>query len=101
MPKVLLGSKKEKAPVPQAAVANTNSKENGTKQTISKKVCYFCESGREPSYTDSVTLRKFMNDRIRIVSHLRSGVCSKHQRRLTKEIKHARHLALLPFIPTL
>lgn len=27
----------------------------------------------------------------------RTGVCAKHQRILTREIKKARHLALLPF----
>ncbi len=63
-----------------------------------KKVCFFCENNKKPTYTDSQTLRKFMSDRSRIVSHLRSGVCSKHQRGVSKEIKHARHLALLPFV---
>lgn len=61
------------------------------------KVCLFCESKKEPIYTDSVTLRKFISGRARIVGKLRSGVCSKHQRRLTREIKRARHLSLLPF----
>ncbi|EKD91214.1 MAG: Ribosomal protein S18 [uncultured bacterium] len=64
-----------------------------------KKVCHFCENSLEPSYTDSSALRKFMNDRARISSRLRSGVCSKHQRALSREIKHARHLAILPFVP--
>lgn len=63
-----------------------------------KKVCQFCESKNEPTYTDSAALRKFMSDRNRILSHARTGVCSKHQRRVAKEIKHARHLALLPFV---
>jgi small subunit ribosomal protein S18 len=63
-----------------------------------KKVCYFCEKKVEPTYTDSQILRKFMNDRARIVASLRTGACSKHQRAITKEIKHARHLALLPFV---
>lgn len=82
--------------------SQNTTREGGTRSsTPTKRVCYFCESAKEPTYTDSVTLRKFMNDRTRIVSHLRSGVCSKHQRHLTKEIKRARHLALLPFIPSI
>ncbi|MBI2026013.1 MAG: 30S ribosomal protein S18, partial [Candidatus Levybacteria bacterium] len=28
----------------------------------------------------------------------RSGLCTKHQKKLTVEVKHARHLALLPFV---
>lgn len=66
-----------------------------------KKVCYFCEKKTLPTYTDSATLKKFVSDRSRIVPKLRSGLCSKHQRRVTKEIKHARHLALLPFVASI
>jgi small subunit ribosomal protein S18 len=65
-----------------------------------KKVCFFCENSKNPDYTDSATLKKFMSDRARIVSRQRTGACSKHQRQISKEIKHARHLALMPFIPS-
>jgi small subunit ribosomal protein S18 len=65
------------------------------------KKCFFCEAGKEPSYTDSATLKKYMSDRARIVGKGRTGVCSRHQRVLSKAIKHARHLALLPFVPSL
>ena len=74
------------------------------KQTITpttKKVCFFCQASKEtptvPSYTDVVTLRKFVTDRGKIVGKMRSGICAKHQRQLAKHIKYARHLALLPF----
>lgn len=63
-----------------------------------KRVCPFCKDNSKPSYTDSVLLRKFMSDRSRILPRVKTGVCSKHQRGVTREIKHARHLALLPFI---
>lgn len=63
-----------------------------------KRVCIFCEGKKEPTYTDSQTLKKFMSDRSRIIPRAKSGVCSKHQRRVTREIKHARHLSLLPFV---
>ncbi len=63
-----------------------------------KKTCFFCDNKLIPTYTDSQTLRKFLSDRSRIVASQRTGLCSKHQRILTKEIKHARHLALLPFV---
>lgn len=63
-----------------------------------KKKCPFCQSKTEPSYIDSTTLKKFISDRGRITNRLRGGVCAKHQRRITTQIKRARHLALLPFI---
>ena len=64
-----------------------------------KKRCVFCKASTSPSYTDTQALRRFTNDRSKIVPKLRSGVCSKHQRMVSRHIKYARHLALLPFIP--
>jgi small subunit ribosomal protein S18 len=63
-----------------------------------KRTCYFCDNKLIPTYTDSQTLRKFMSDRSRIVASQRTGACSKHQRVITREIKYARHLSLLPFV---
>ena len=62
-----------------------------------KKVCHFCTTNTEPIYTDVVSLRKFVSSRAKIVPKQRSGVCAKHQRKLTTEIKRARHLALIAF----
>lgn len=65
----------------------------------SKRVCLFCQSKAAPSYTDLATLRRFLTDRAKIVPKLKSSLCSKHQRRVGRQIKYARHLALLPFTP--
>lgn len=64
-----------------------------------KRKCLFCQNTKSPSYTDIATLKRFLNDRSKIFPKLRSGVCSKHQRAVAKNIKYARHLALLPFVP--
>ena len=72
--------------------------ESGTK-TRSKRACAFCQGKSNPSYTDLSALRRFLTDRAKIVAKERSGVCSKHQRQVAKNIKYARHLALLPFVP--
>lgn len=64
-----------------------------------KKVCAFCQNKLIPSYTDLATLRRFLTDRAKIVAKERSGVCAKHQRGVAKNIKYARHLSLLPFVP--
>ena len=50
------------------------------------------------SYKDPALLSRFVSDRGKIVSRSRTGVCSKHQRAVDREIKRARHLALLPFV---
>jgi len=67
------------------------------KNTAPKK-CYFDVEKKEPSFEDTATLRKFLTERGKIVPRSRSGLCAKHQRHLTTEIKHARHLGLLSFI---
>jgi len=65
------------------------------------KNCIFCKSDKEPDYKDYRGLAKYLSDRAKIVGRDRSGICSKHQRRLTLAIKRARHLGLLPFTPSL
>lgn len=59
--------------------------------------CPVCDSKVEPDYKSWQALEKFITDRKKIVNRTRTGVCSKHQKRLAREIKRARYLALLPF----
>lgn len=76
--------------------------ENDSKQAVegkSKKVCFFCQSKTNPVYTDTNILRRFTTDRAKIVPRVKSGLCSRHQRAVTRNIKYARHLALLSFTP--
>lgn len=49
-------------------------------------------------YKDTQTLRRFMSPHAKILSHHRTGTCPKHQRMVTKALKKARHMALLPFV---
>lgn len=92
-----------KVPVKEVQVPEKEEVEALSKSSASaapkKKVCFFCQSKTVPNYTDIVSLKKFTTERGKIVPKLKSSLCSKHQRRLTKEIKYARHLALLPFTP--
>lgn len=62
------------------------------------EVCYFCKEKKTPIYSDVTVLLRFTSERGKILARSRSGTCAKHQRRLTSSIKHARHLALIPFI---
>ena len=91
-----------KPPVKEEFAKEEKSPENGdgeSKETRAKRFCYFCKNKSVPTYTDISTLRRFLTDRAKILAKQRSGVCSKHQRGVSKNIKYARHLSLLPFVP--
>ena len=61
--------------------------------------CVFCNADREPDYKDYTDLAKFLSERARILGKDLTGICSMHQRALSREIKRARHLGLLPYSP--
>lgn len=63
--------------------------------------CPFCERGITPSYKEHKVLKSYLSDRAKILGSDRTGVCSRHQRKLSQEVKRARHLGLLPFTPSL
>jgi len=48
-------------------------------------------------YKDVALLRQFITDRGKIIGRSRTGMTAKQQRALTKAIKRARILAMLPF----
>nr|YP_009313507.1 Ribosomal protein S18 [Galaxaura rugosa]SCW21761.1 Ribosomal protein S18 [Galaxaura rugosa] len=48
-------------------------------------------------YKDIDLLRKFINEQGKILPRRSTGLTSKQQKKLTKAIKQARNLALLPF----
>lgn len=83
----------------ETSAAQVEEEEGSYRKERSKRECNFCKSKTAPSYTDLANLRRFLTDRAKIAAKERSGVCSKHQRGVTKNIKYARHLSLLPFIP--
>jgi len=59
--------------------------------------CFYCKYSIDPDYKDVENLEKFLTPRKKIVSREKSGVCAKHQRALSKQIKYARYLALIPY----
>lgn len=62
-----------------------------------KKVCYMC-TGKEVDYKDVDTLKKFTNERGKILPRRVTGSCAKHQRHIAGEIKKARIIGLVPFV---
>ncbi len=51
------------------------------------------------SYKDPDVLRRFVTDHGKIRPRRQTGLYAKDQRLLAREVKRARHLALLPFTP--
>ena len=48
-------------------------------------------------YKDPETLRRFLTDQGKIRPRRQTGLFAQDQRKLAREVKRARHLALLPF----
>mgnify|MGYP001598159795 FL=1 len=61
-------------------------------------MCKFCVDKVElVDYKDVRRLRGFVSDRGKIVPRRISGSCARHQRQLTRAIRRARSMALLPY----
>lgn len=61
-----------------------------------KKVCYMC-TGKDFNYKDVDTLKKYINDKGKILPRRITGACAKHQRYIAQQIKRARAIALIPY----
>ncbi len=63
-----------------------------------KKVCKFCTEKIDAiSYRDVRLLQGFIAERGKIIPRRLTGVCTRHQRRLSLAIKQSRNIALLAF----
>lgn len=64
-----------------------------------RKVCFFTANGiTHIDYKDVDLLRRFVSERGKIIPRRVTGTSAKYQRKLTKAIKRARQMALLPFV---
>ena len=61
-----------------------------------KKVCMMC-TGKTVEYKDPETLRKYINEKGKILPRRVTGNCACHQRHIAQQIKRARAIALLPY----
>lgn len=63
-----------------------------------KKVCQFCqEKATSIDYKEVGKLKKYVTERGKILPRRITGACAKHQRMVTRAIKRARSIALLPY----
>ena len=61
--------------------------------------CRFCMDKVERiRYTDANLLKRMVTERGKIIPSRITGTCARHQRQLSRAVKRARHLALLPFV---
>ncbi len=65
-----------------------------------KKVCFFCSNKLTIDYKDVDHLRDYITRSGKILPRRITKLCAKHQRALTRAIKHSRVMALLPFTKT-
>lgn len=73
-------------------------KKTTTKRKVSKpRVETEFPRSKVISYKNSEYLAKFLNDRAKVYDRKRTSFSAKQQRKLSREIKRARHLGLLPF----
>ncbi len=54
-------------------------------------------TGKNIDYKDVETLKKYINDKGKILPRRITGACAKHQRHIALQIKRARAIALLPY----
>ena len=79
---------------------NNNSDDdfNPKFRKIRKKVCPLCaDKNLILDYKNADQLKKFINDKDKILPRRETGACAKHQRDITTAVKRARQIAILPF----
>ena len=63
-----------------------------------KKVCVMCSNKDFVlDYKNPERLKKFINEKGKILPRRATGACAKHQRDITQAVKRARHIAVLPY----
>jgi small subunit ribosomal protein S18 len=64
------------------------------------KQCFFCSQNVDDvDYKDVTLLPRFMSFQAKILPAKKTGLCRKHQKRLSRAIKRARYLGLIKYIP--
>lgn len=62
-----------------------------------KKICQMC-AGKSVDYKDPEILRKYINEKGKILPRRMTGACALHQRHIAREVKRARFMGLIPFV---
>ena len=77
---------------------NNDEDYNPRFRKMRKKVCALCsDKNFVLDYKTPEQLRKFINEKGKILPRRATGACAKHQREITLAVKRARHIAILPY----
>ena len=77
---------------------NVDEDYNPRFKKVRKKVCPLCaDKNLVLDYKNADQLRKFINDKGKILPRRATGACAKHQRDITLAVKRARQIAVLPY----
>jgi ribosomal protein S18 len=83
-------------------VIKISNSDKGANMLKKKRICRFCEEKVEYiDFKNEKALTRFTTEQGKIIPRRTSGTCAKHQRQLTRAIKIARELALIPYISEL
>ena len=78
--------------------ANKDEDYNPKFRKMRKKVCPLCANkDLVLDYKNADQLKKFINDKGKILPRRATGACAKHQREITTAVKRARHIAIIPY----
>lgn len=77
----------------------TSTPKQGTTRAKAKgrSECKICEHGLVLTYKQPDELKRYMNKLGKILPRRATRLCAKHQRQLSREVKRARKMALLPY----
>jgi small subunit ribosomal protein S18 len=75
-----------------------NERKKKEKRPMPTKPCRFCMDKLVIDYKDQSFLSRFITERGKITPRRITGTCAWHQRVLTRAIKKARFIALLPYV---
>ena len=78
---------------------NNNDEDFNPKfRKVRKKVCALCANkDLVLDYKNAEQMKKFVNEKGKILPRRATGACAKHQRDITLAVKRARHIAVLPY----
>lgn len=78
--------------------SRTRGKKNKKRKSKQKKVCRLTvDNVQYIDYKDVSLLKHYVTERGKIIPRRITGATAKHQRMLTRAIKQARQIALLPY----
>ncbi|MFZ6020575.1 MAG: 30S ribosomal protein S18 [Chloroflexota bacterium] len=81
-------------------IPGENEQVSGPRRFMARpKICQFCaDKDLAIDYKNVDLLRRYVTEEGKIRPRRQTGTCARHQRVLAREIKRARHIALLPFV---